>query len=286
MFDRIDKGLWWDVGLSLIEGCSFISEGCIHCWSLTAANMRRFNPNPKMQARYDGVVRLESGNPKWTGQVNLQWKDLDKIGRSRKPKVYTFWIDLFHEGVSFDLADGKEKFMDEVIIKILTRPEHFYIICTKRPKRALEYFLSRQTDLGCWPDAKTILSSRLMLMTTAENQAMADLRVPVLLQIPGVLHGVSVEPMLSGIDVWQYLGGNRNPIGPTYGGKGLDWVIAGPETGPRRRPADITWFNSLLSQCKSAGVPYFQKALEIDGKISKNMDEWPEHLRVREVPHV
>ena len=281
--ERIDKGMWWSkgCGLQLVEGCTEVSPGCDNCWSLTAANMRRFNPNPKTAARYEGTVRRKMVPgammcPQWTGRVNPQWQDLDKIGRARKPQVYTFWNDLFHPGV-------EEEFVTSIMLRILARPQHFYIICTKRPERALEYF-----NL-CWPDyvrefGPNPFKSRLMLMTAAENQAMADLRLPVLLQIPGVLHSVSVEPMLSGIDVWQYLGGNRNPIGPASGCKGLDWVVAGPETGPRRRPADIAWFNVLLSQANAAGVPYFQKALEINGKISKKMEDWPDYIRVREVP--
>lgn len=133
--------------------------------------------------------RFKGERPQWTGRVNPQWDDLDKIGRRRTPKVYTVWNDLFHEGVG-------PNFQNNVMFRIMEHPQHFFMICTKRPKRALEYF-SGQYAVGGSPFQTGSFRKNLMIMTTAENQEMADLRIPVLLQIPGVLHGVSVEPGLS-----------------------------------------------------------------------------------------
>jgi len=278
MFDRISEGRWWDFGLDLVTGCTPVSPGCAHCWSAEKAHRAGCQRNPKIKARYGGLTDVAG---RWTGEVRPQWQDLDKIGQARKPRVYTFWTDLFHPGVSFDLADGEEKFMDEVIIKIITQPQHFYIICTKRPERALEYFLSRQDDIAAWqsdpewPDARDILARRLMLMTTAENQEMADLRVPILLQIPGVLHGVSVEPGLGMVDLLRYLIGKKAlEIFRAHCGKDidaipdhlkpppyLDWVICGGETGSHARPMHPDIPRKLRDDCVAAGVPFFLKSL-------------------------
>jgi len=42
-------------------------------------------------------------------------------------------------------------------------------------------------------------------------------------------------------------------------GSGLDWVIAGGESGPNARPSHPDWFRSLRDQCVDAGVPFFFK---------------------------
>ena len=95
----------------------------------------------------------------------------------------------------------------------------------------------------------------------------------------------------------------------------LDWVIVGGESGPHARPMDLAWMRSLMEQCRATGVPVFCKQLgshvhdvaqnsieqerfgrddadlirgEIRVKLreshGRDIDEWPEDLRVREFP--
>lgn len=64
----------------------------------------------------------------------------------------------------------------------------------------------------------------------------------------------------------------------------LDWVICGCESGPKRRPMERSWAESVVNQCRDAGVPVFVKQLEIDGKVTGDVERFPEALRVREFP--
>lgn len=103
----------------------------------------------------------------------------------------------------------------------------------------------------------------------------------------------------------------------------IDWVIVGGESGPDARPCNVEWIRDVVRQCKAAGVPCFVKQLgsnpcadqssvippadvnnptldpaaiaawesyrhnaRMHLKHSKggNMEEWPEDLRVREMP--
>jgi protein gp37 len=57
----------------------------------------------------------------------------------------------------------------------------------------------------------------------------------------------------------------------------LDWVIAGPETGPKARAADEAWFRSLRDQCHAdyRKTPFFLKK-NADGTRLLDGREWNE----------
>lgn len=110
---------------------------------------------------------------------------------------------------------------------------------------------------------------------TAENQEQANLRIPILLQIPAAKRFVSIEPMLGPVDLTgithfnDHLGNtylrdvlNEKSISGSditnYPGR-LDWVICGGESGPKARPMSPDWVRSLRDQGQSAEVPFFFK---------------------------
>jgi len=70
----------------------------------------------------------------------------------------------------------------------------------------------------------------------------------------------------------------------------IDWVIVGAESGPHARLCRPEWIESIVDQCRAADVPVFVKQvnpprrININGKVSKNMAEWPESVRVRQIP--
>jgi len=84
----------------------------------------------------------------------------------------------------------------------------------------------------------------VVLMATLESQEVWDRDIDKLMSVPAVLHGVSVEPMLSHVDIcgWQ-----------------PDWIITGGESGPNRRPLDMDNVRSMRDQCASAGIAFHHK---------------------------
>ncbi len=116
----------------------------------------------------------------------------------------------------------------------------------------------------------------LWLGGSVEDQARADERIPLLLATPAAVRFISAEPLLGPLDLWNgdpdpRLGGHRatqtfigewwEPFDPPKAPprRGVDWVIAGGESGPNARPSHPGWFRSLRDQCLVAGVPFFFK---------------------------
>jgi protein gp37 len=86
------------------------------------------------------------------------------------------------------------------------------------------------------------------LGTTAENQRWANRRIERLLSVAAHLRFLSCEPLLSAIDLTQWL--RTWQIG---------WVIAGGESGGAARPTHPNWIRSLRDQCQAHGVPFHFK---------------------------
>ena len=160
--------------------------------------------------------------------------------------------------------------------------------------------------------------SNVWLGTSTENQATADERIPHLLRCPAAVRFLSVEPMLGPVDLSAFFGGQYvglpgDVVHSNYN-FGIGWVICGGESGPGARPFDVAWARSLRDQCKAAGVPFFMKQLgsnpfeegmqfvanrsmsrlgvqhgipiALIARKGNDMSEWPEDLRVREMPDV
>ena len=120
------------------------------------------------------------------------------------------------------------------------------------------------------------------LGVSAEDQATADERIPLLLETPAAVRFVSCEPLLGPIDVtvlqrsdgWQVDSlrgiyshscdeGFDHPAAyeEVPGGPHLDWVLVGGESGPNARPCDVAWIRSIVEQCGEAGLACFVKQL-------------------------
>ena len=92
---------------------------------------------------------------------------------------------------------------------------------------------------------------------------------PVLEWQPQIWMGVSIEneDYLFRIDHLRKTGAHIKflSVEPLLGPlhkidlRGIDWVIAGGESGPGARALDAEWVRELRDRCRSAGVPFFFK---------------------------
>lgn len=149
--------------------------------------------------------------------------------------------------------------MIDEIFKIIGRcPLHTFLLLTKRPQRMKKYL----EGVSNWPYPNAWIGC------TAENQQLYDERWEILRQIPAAVRFISIEPMLSKIDLKLY------DYDESCGSHSvrryfLKWIIAGTESGSKRRPSKIEWIRNLRDQCVDAHVPFFLKQIERNGKVVK-----------------
>jgi protein gp37 len=240
---------WCDETLNPMTGCTKVSEGCLNCYAERMA--RRFEkpkcPNP--------VCGDECG-PDCYFRPTFHPERLDKPLHWRKPRriFVCSMSDLFHEAFTWDQRW-------DVLDVVESCPQHTFIVLTKRAQAMHDFFAANEDRQG-WPPAN------LWLGVTVENQARADERIPILLDTPAAVRFVCCEPLLSGVDLSDYMHDSVcNPVRRESGlcicseprERHVDWVIVGGENGPGARPMQLEWALDLVDQVHRANVPVWFK---------------------------
>lgn len=79
--------------------------------------------------------------------------------------------------------------------------------------------------------------------------------------------------------LWRYCDECRPPLDLT----GIDWLIAGGESGSGHRPFDAQWARDLRDACAATGTAFFVKQLG-GARPGTALEDLPEDLRIREFP--
>ena len=149
-----------------------------------------------------------------------------------------------------------------------------WLLLTKRPENIRRMWPVKHDSKPIFPGApgklgepvpcivKGARRDNVWLGTSVENQEYADKRIPELLACCDLspVQFLSCEPLLGPVNlrtgVYQMPPSDES-CGTTL--SGIDWVIAGGESGPSARPSQPNWFRSLRDQCGSAGVAFHFK---------------------------
>ena len=276
---------WTDATWNPTKGCSRVSAGCQNCYAeVQAARIVRMGKGKP--TAYDDLVRVTAGgDARWTGKVTLDAKTLALPLRWSKPRriFVNSMSDLFHESLTNEQIAA-------VFGVMAAAPQHTFQVLTKRATRMREWFEWMTLEENFSPNATMhveaceldaigededdVIAERILdaewplsnvwLGVSVEDQHAADERIPELLDTPAAVRFLSCEPLLGEVSIPSYLRGTAQHAAiARYAGKtdepGVDWVIAGCESGPGARPCSVKWLQFLRDQCAFARVPFFLK---------------------------
>jgi protein gp37 len=160
-------------------------------------------------------------------QVNCHRHVLGYPLKWKKPRMIfvNSMSDLFHREVP-------ESFIAAIFQVMNQAHWHTFQVLTKRADR-----LAKLADRLTW-------SPNIWIGVTVENANYVK-RIDALRHVPASVRFLSLEPLLSAL--------------PNLNLSGINWVIAGGESGPGARPMHPDWVTDIRDQCQSAEVPFFFK---------------------------
>lgn len=134
----------------------------------------------------------------------------------------------------FFLAEADE-WREEAWNIMYQRPDVIFFLLTKRPERIRAHLPS---DWGeGWEN--------VWLNVTCENQAMADRRMPVLLDVPAKHKGVMCAPLIGPVSLMPYL---QSGV--------IEQVICGGENYDGARPCHYEWVKQLHDECLTHRIAF------------------------------
>lgn len=252
-------------------GCNKVDRGCKNCYTETMHHRLQAMGQEKYQRPFlAGAVE----HPE-TLSIPFSWK---------KPRTVfvNSMSDLFHPAVSFE-------FISEIFGVMESTSQHTYLVLTKRPERALEFWefmTARMQGYGTFH-----CPANVWMGTSANDQSSAKKRVPLLLKLTNCLRFLSYEPATGSLDLRNMLieswlldeegvEQREKLIDPLSGiqqqivlrgtqvvhrqvdtrdGARLHWVIAGGESGPKASPMHPDWVRKVRDACEATGTPFFFK---------------------------
>jgi protein gp37 len=212
---------WTEATWNPTTGCDRITAGCDNCYALTLAKRLKAMGNPKYQQ--DGDPR--TSGPGFAVQMHESALDLPRQWSNPRVVFVNSMSDLFHARVS-------DEFIGKVFEVMESTPRHTYQVLTKRPKRLARLAASLPWPTNVW-----------MGVSIEDNRQVW--RANELRRVPAAVRFVSAEPLLGPVDELDL--------------EGIDWLIAGGESGWHHRPMDSGWVTDLQARCAREDVAFFFK---------------------------
>jgi len=235
-------------------GCTKVSPACANCYAEAWAK------RTGIVKWGDSAERRKTTDSYW--RQPLKWNAEAARSGERKRVFCASLADVFEDRPEL------EPWRRDLMRLILGTHNLDWLLLTKRPENILR-MMSEAAPRG----SDHLLRQRLSLGTTVESQDQVR-RIDYLVNCrmwARVLF-LSCEPLLGPLDLFPWLHAVDETAGFDYNA-GIDWVIAGGESGGHARPSNPQWFRDLRDQCEGAKVPFHFK-------------QWGEFVSVSEVAGV
>lgn len=218
---------WTDATWNVVTGCARVSEGCRNCYAERLAATRLAHV-----PAYEGLAEMTPAGPRWTGAVRFNIERLALPLRWAKPRMVfvNSQSDLFHEGLTNEQIAA-------IFGVMAACPQHVFQILTKRAERMRAWFewvsqpdaFAMSNPIGRVVTNGAVLLDKqqrgklalgrmrwplpnVWLGVSAEDQAAADTRIPLLLECPAAVRWISAEPLLGPVDLARWVAGGRTTM--------------------------------------------------------------------------
>lgn len=257
---------WTDHTFNPWIGCTRVSAGCDHCYAAVST------PARAMKVAW-GASKLRHRTAPGTWKDPIKWNDRHEAFYARygrRQRVFCASLaDVFDNAVD-------PAWRADLLDLIGRTPNLDWLLLTKRIGNVEPMLRDARVNA---------LPSHVWLGATIVNQSEADRDIPKLLATRAHVKFLSMEPLLSAVDIGDWLApgafhcntGFRQGAGMEAGYCGtcaghatdpihdhsrhdfIDWVIVGGESGHAARPTHPDWVRSLRDQCAATGVPFLFK---------------------------
>lgn len=240
---------WCDSTFNPWVGCVKVGPGCDHCYAETLT--KRFGRDLWGQDKAPERTKTWNQPRQWQRTAD---EFFDVMGRKRRVFCASL-ADVFDNRID-------PEWRSDLWTLIRETPDLIWIILTKRIGNAAKMLPE------CFPN--------VWLIATIVNQEEAERDISKLVSIPAVVRGLSMEPLLSPVDLFSWIG-PWGPPGSLQAPSELDWIIVGGESGGGARDMDPDWARSIRDQCIDSGTAFLFKQMAHKAPI-------PADLMIREYP--
>lgn len=209
---------WTDSTVNPTVGCSHVSTGCDNCYAESMVNRLMGGNFNTIRMHPDRVAKMHA------------LKAIREPGGQLRPRLVfvNSMSDLMHDQIP-------DAFKHDVFDAMEANGNCAWQVLTKRPAQLRQFIQNRYGNRG--------VPAHIWLGVSVEDNRVAG-RINILRRLKDRVGGMtaflSVEPLIGSVDQHDYAG--------------IDQVLIGGESGPRRRHCAEEWVRQAIAEARRVGA--------------------------------